>query len=226
MHASALVPTARAAGALYVIIIAAGIWSELGVRARLIHPGDSTATWSAITADLPLLRASIAADAVMILCDVALAVLLYALLRHVRRDVALAAMILRLIQAALIGASLLAPIGVVLLAGSDMPGPAPVALWLMELHGAGYDFGLIFFGANTLLTAWLLCRSGLVPVSLPALLGGAGLVYLAGSFTRLLAPEINALIQPAYALPLLAETAFCALLLLGLPRRRDAARAA
>jgi hypothetical protein len=226
MHADTITRTARVAGALYAIIIAAGIWSELGVRTRLIQPGDPAGTWAAIGANLPLLRASIAADALMILADVALAVLLFSLLRHVHREVALTAMVLRLMQAALIGASLLAPIGVILLVGADMTDPDAAALWLMNLHGAGYDFGLIFFGVNTLLTAWLLYRSGLVPVWLPALLVGAGLVYLAGSFTRLLAPEVNQMIQPAYALPLLAETAFCILLLLGLPLRREAASAA
>ncbi|MGI1663065.1 DUF4386 domain-containing protein [Palleronia sp. KMU-117] len=226
MHTHLITRTARAAGALYAVIIAAGIWSELGVRARLIQPGDAEATWAAIGAHLPLLRASIAADAVMLLADVALSVLLFALLRHVHREVALTAMVLRLIQAAIIGASLLAPIGVVLLANADVTDPARSALFLMELHGAGYDFGLIFFGVNTVLTAWLLCRSGLVPVWLAGLLGGAGLVYLAGSFTRLLAPEVNALLQPAYALPLLAETAFCIALLAGLPRHRAAPRAA
>jgi hypothetical protein len=225
MQSETFTGTARVAGALYAIIIAAGIWSELGVRARLIQPGDPAGTWAAIGANLPLLRASIAADALMILADVALAVLLFSMLRHVQREVALIAMVLRLMQATVIGASLLAPIGVVLLAGATVPDPATAALWLMDLHGAGYDFGLIFFGANTLLTAWLLCRSGLVPVWLSALLAGAGLVYLAGSFTRLLAPGINQLIQPAYALPLLAETAFCVLLLLGLPLRRKATSA-
>ena len=47
-------------------------------------------------------------------------------------SLALTAMVLRLIQAALIGASLLAPIGVVILAGADIPDQAAAALWLMD----------------------------------------------------------------------------------------------
>ncbi|MFN3146234.1 MAG: DUF4386 domain-containing protein [Paracoccaceae bacterium] len=212
MHATA--PLFRPAGAAYLVIIAAGLFAELGVRMPLTVAGDPAATWANVAANLPLFRLGLAADAVMILADVALAVLLYAIFRATQPQVALAAMALRLVQAAIIGASLLASLAAVLLVARGTPAPDTLAL-LMELHAQGYDFGLIFFGANTLLTAWLACRSGLFPAWLAALLGGAGIVYLVGSFTALLAPWINAMIQPAYGLPVIAETAFALMLLRG-----------
>ncbi len=212
MHATA--PLFRPAGAAYLVIIAAGLFAELGVRMPLTVAGDPTATWANVAAKLPLFRLGLAADAVMILADVALAVLLYAIFRATQPQVALAAMALRLVQAAIIGASLLASLAAVLLVARGTPAPDTLAL-LMEVHAQGYDFGLIFFGANTLLTVWLACRSGLFPAWLAALLGGAGIVYLVGSFTALLAPGINALIQPAYGLPVIAETAFALMLLRG-----------
>lgn len=212
MHASA--PLFRTAGAAYLVIIAAGLFAELGVRMPLTVAGDPAATWANVAANLPLFRLGLAADAVMILADVALAVLLYAIFRATQPQVALAAMALRLVQAAIIGASLLASLAAVLLVARGTPAPDTLAL-LMELHAQGYDFGLIFFGANTLLTAWLACRSGLFPAWLAALLGGAGIVYLVGSFTALLAPGINAMIQPAYVLPVIAETTFALMLLRG-----------
>lgn len=212
MHATA--PLFRPAGAAYLVIIAAGLFAELGVRMPLTVAGDPAATWANVAAKLPLFRLGLAADAVMILADVALAVLLYAIFRATQPQVALAAMALRLVQAAIIGASLLASLAAVLLVARGTPAPDTLAL-LMEVHAQGYDFGLIFFGANTLLTVWLACRSGLFPAWLAALLGGAGIVYLVGSFTALLAPGINALIQPAYGLPVIAETAFALMLLRG-----------
>jgi hypothetical protein len=158
----------------------------------------------------------------MILSDIALAVLLYAIFRPVQRELALGAMALRLIQAALIGASLLVLLAGLILAERGDPAMAGTLLELFALHAAGYDFGLIFFGVNTLLTAWLLCHSGLTGRWLPALLGLAGIVYLFGSFTRLLAPDLNAAMQPAYLVPVIAETAFAVALLTGLGARRAA----
>ncbi len=211
-------PYARLAGVFYLIILAAGLWSELGVRAQLLHPGDALATWDATRAALPLFRWGLAADTAMILSDIALAVLLFALFRPVQRDVALAALVLRLMQAALIGASLLALLAGLHLVQTGTQADARVLLNLYALHGAGYDFGLIFFGANTVLTAWLLCRSGWTGAWLPGLLMAAGGVYLAGSVTRFMAPDWNLWMQPAYLVPVVAETAFAFVLLVGLRR--------
>ena len=88
----------------------------------------------------------------------------------------------------------------------------------MQVHSATLRSASIsiFFGVNTLLTAWLLRRSGMVPAWLPPLLAAAGLVYLVGSYTRLLAPGLNAAMQPAYAVAVIAELAFAILLLTGL----------
>lgn len=216
---------ARIAGALYLLVIAAGIWAEAAVRMQMIHTGDPAATWAAMSAGLGLFRASLAADILMMLADIGLAVLFFALLRHIDRDIALAAMALRLIQAAIIGASLMAEIAALLILDGRSAAEAPAVLRLMELHAAGYDLGLIFFGVNTLLTAWLLARSGLVPGWLPPALYAAGAVYLLGSFSRFLAPELNAAIQPAYLIAVFAESALCLSLLFGCRGRARAATA-
>ena len=210
---------ARTAGVLYVAVILLGIGSELGLRAPLLTPGDPTATWAATTAGLGRLRLAILADTAMILADVGLAILFFALLRHAGERIALTAMVLRLIQAALIGASLLALIGAADLAVGGRAEAAPTILTLFEVHGIGYDLGLVFFGVNTGLTALLLSRAGLGPRWLPALLWAAAAVYLAGSLTRLGWPGVNALIQPAYAVPVIAETALAVVLLTGLARQ-------
>ena len=76
--------TARAAGGLYLIIIIAGIFAEFFVRQSLIVPGDATTTASNIMASEGLFRAGIAGDLVMIMSDVALALVFYVLLKPVK----------------------------------------------------------------------------------------------------------------------------------------------
>ncbi|QDC10456.1 DUF4386 domain-containing protein [Oceanicola sp. D3] len=205
--------TQRSAGALYASVILLGLGAELLVRMPLISWDNAAATWQAVSANTGLFRLGILADTAMVMADIGLAVLFFALLRHVHRDWALAAMVLRLMQAAIIAASLLATVGALNLVTG--PSAAPEALLaLLEIHSIGYDIGLVFFGANTLITAWLLARSGLVPRWLPPLLSLAGLVYLAGSITRIIAPDLNTLMQPAYAVPVVAEVALAITLLI------------
>lgn len=209
---------ARMAGAMYLAIIALGITSEFALRGPLTALGDGQATAQAIMADPLALRLSLLADTGMLLADIGLALLLFAVFSHVSRAVAGAAMIFRLMQAGVIAASLLALIGLLTLADQGAL-DGPTALALLDVHGTGYDLGLIFFGVNTVLTAWLAARSGLVPGWLPPLLYAAAAVYLVGSTVRLAAPELTPLIEPAYIIALIAEVSFMVILLRGFGRR-------
>ncbi|MCA1285474.1 DUF4386 domain-containing protein [Salipiger bermudensis] len=203
---------ARLAGALYLLIILLGLTSEVALRGSLIMPGDAVATAEAILAQPGTLRLSLAADTVMALADVALAVLLYLLLRPVSGALALMAMVFRLVQAALIAMSLLFQYGALLILQGD--GAPEAAMLALELHGHGYDLGLVFFGVNSLLTGWLLVLSGFVPKLLGWLIAAAGVVYILGSAILFMAPAMADLFAPAYLLPVLSETAFCLWLLI------------
>lgn len=203
----------RAAGALYVTIILLGLSAEFALRGPLIDATSAPLTFAAISTHLPQFRLSILADAGMILADVALAVALFGLLRPFHAGLAMTAMVLRLMQAAIIAASALALLAVDGIIAAD--GTPETVQQLVLLHAAGYDFGLIFFAGSTALTAWLLAQTRLVPHWLPPLLGGAALVYVAGSVTRIIAPELNALMQPAYLVPVIGEVALAITLLIG-----------
>ncbi|MBN9886789.1 DUF4386 domain-containing protein [Salipiger abyssi] len=205
---------ARFAGLLYLLIILLGLGSELALRGPLLVPGDALATAERILAAPGLLRLSVAADTLMALADVALAVLLYLLLRPVNGAVALLAMVFRLVQAALIAMSLLLLFGALLALDRMGGAAAETALLATELHAHGYDLGLVFFGINSLLTGWLLLRSGYVPRALGVLLGLAGAVYVCGSALRFFVPALTEAFAPAYLLPVIAETAFCLWLLI------------
>lgn len=207
-------PLFAAAGLLYLIIILCGVWSEGVARGTLITPGAPEATQAAIAAAPGLWAASIAADLAMLLADVAIAAVFLRLFAISSPLLAPLAFALRLVQAALIGAALLP----LTLAPSLSPALLDHAI---ALHGLGYDLGLVFFGVNCIVMAAMLVRAGLFGRLLPLALAGSGAVYLTGSLSALFAPAFNAAMQPAYALPLLAEGAFCLWLILrGLGSRR------
>ena len=212
-------PLARAAGLLYLAIIALGLWSELGVRARLIVPGDDAATAANLLASQGLFALSLAADTVMAMADIALAIVLAALFWTVAPVLAAMAAAFRLIQAATIAAALVAYHGALLILQQGGPGAAGAAGIALALHGDGYDLGLAFFGVNSLLTGWLVIRSRLLPRLIGVGVAAAGLVYLAGSAAVFLAPDLVPVITPAYGVPILAESDMAlGLLLLGLRR--------
>jgi len=212
--------TLRLAGALYLAIIVLGIGSEAALRAPLIDLGNAAASAAAIRDAAGTFRLSAAADLVMALCDVALAVLLFMLFRPVAPILALTAMVFRLVQAAIISANLIHLQAALLLiaGGPDLATLAPdeasaLATLFLALHGHGYDLGLAFFGINSVLTGVLIWMSGLVPRAIGAGLIAAGAVYLTGSGLRLLAPAMVDAFMPAYGVAVIAETAFCLWLL-------------
>jgi hypothetical protein len=209
MQATDTEQTARLAGWAYLAIIVVGVTAEAVLRAGILVPDDPARTAANITAEAFRFHLSMLFDAVMILCDVALAVLLYRFFRPVDATLAMAAMVFRLVQAAVLAGNLMT-LQLALMLGSADAGLAHVFL---VAHGIGYDIGLLFFGVNMVLTANLLCRSNLTHQVLSMGLALSGLVYLTGSILRLLAPDLSAAFAPAYAMPLVAESLFCLWLL-------------
>ncbi len=206
---------ARFAGLLYLVIIVTGLGAELGLRGPLIDLGDADATAAAILAAPGRFRLAIAADLLMALSDAGLAIVLYLIFRAAAPGLALSAMVFRLIQTVLIAASLMALLTAwLVLTRADGLADAPaLALVFLDLHGHGYDLGLVFFGVNGLIMGLLVWRSGLFAKAFGAGLAIAGLVYLVGGFLRFFAPDLSPLFVPAYGLTIVAEAAFCLRLL-------------
>src|SRR3990172_7781500 len=87
---------ARIGGLLYLFIIVAAGFGELFVRNRLIVWGDAAATANNILDSETLFRVGLAGEMLTCVCDVALAMILYVLLRPVGRNLALLAAFFRL----------------------------------------------------------------------------------------------------------------------------------
>ena len=84
---------------------------------------------------------------------------------------------------------------------------------MTELHAIGYDVGLILFAVNSVLMSVLLWRSD-VPKVIAVGIAASGLVYATGSLTRLVAPDWVVVMEPAYLIPMIAESALCLWLLI------------
>jgi hypothetical protein len=184
---------ARIAGLAYLIIIITGIFAEFFVRAGLTVPGDAAATAGNILGAQNLFRLGIAADVVMIICDILLALILYLLFKTVNQGLALLAAFFRLIQAAVLGANLLNLFLVLRLLGGDgflevySTGQLQSLAYLaLRMHGIGYAAALVFFGFSLLILGYLILRSDLIPKVFGILLIIAACGYLTDSFARIL----------------------------------------
>lgn len=207
---------ARAAGALYLIIIVLGLFGEVVVRTSIISPGDATATATNVLAAEGLFRTGFLADSIMFLSDVALAVLLFVLLRPVNKTLALVALFFRLTQTAVIALNLLNYHAALLLLKE--PGYASafeaaqlssLASLFLDLHSHGYDLALILFGVHCLLLGYLITKSLYLPKAMGYLVMAAGATYLVGSYTRFLFPDFVGTVSPIYLVAIVSELSLC-----------------
>lgn len=220
--------TARTAGVLYVIIIACGLFAEIGVRSQLIEPGDPTATAQNIVDSPMLFRAGLAADIVMFIADVGIAVVLYQLLKPLGRTLALLAAAFRMTQTAVIGLNLLNMFQAVrILDDADYLGAfgadqtATLALLYLDAHKYGYILGLAFFGVSTLIVGYLALSSRQMPRPLAVLLVLAGAGYLIDTFSFFLIPGYDGSASPIVLAPALVAEVWFALWLLTKGRRLE-----
>ncbi|HSD73996.1 MAG TPA: DUF4386 domain-containing protein [Steroidobacteraceae bacterium] len=201
-------PYARICGALYLYIIVAGIFAEVFVRSRLIVPADAAATATNIIANEQLFRIGFSGELLHLAFDVAVAALLYALLRPVNRIVALLAAFMRLVSDIILAAVSVSHFATLrLLADADylktfQPEQLQaLALLALKLHGDGYNICLFFFGFACLALGYLIFRSGYLPRAIGALLALAGACYLLNSLGHFLAPPFAARLFPALFVP-------------------------
>src|SRR5713226_8841391 len=92
---------ARIAGLLFLISIVAGGFGELYVPTVLIVSGDATATANNVIASDFLFRMGFASYLIEAICDIALTLILYVLLRPVGKELALLAVFFRLVGTAI-----------------------------------------------------------------------------------------------------------------------------
>jgi hypothetical protein len=206
---------ARIGGFLYLIIIAAGFFSEGYVRGSLIVSGNAAATAHNILASETLYRLGGAAEFLTLFCDIVLALILYTLLKPVNSSLALLAAFFRLVFSAVYATlSLLHFAPLMLLGGGGFLAVfrpdqlQALAMLSLKLHSVGYNISLVFFGVHLVLIGGLIAASNFLPRIIGVLLAIAGLCYLINSFANFMAPAFADVLFPYILLPgLVAEAA-------------------
>jgi hypothetical protein len=199
---------ARTGGALYLIIIAVGMFGELLTRGPIIVSGDAAATASHITHSLSLWRAGIAGDILMHMCDIGVMLVFYVLLSPVSRNIALFALLSNLVQTSVLVANKLNLLIPTFLLGDAeyLKAFTPqqlhaLAYVSLKTHEYGFGLGLIFFGMTCIALGYLIFRSGYLPKVLGAGMQLAGVCYLINSFVQILVPALAPRLSPAILLP-------------------------
>jgi hypothetical protein len=213
---------ARVGGILYLVIILIGLLGEAAVRSSIVVPRDASATAANLRSTEWLWRLGVAGEVVLLSCATALAVILYVLLRPVRRDLALMAAFFNLVCIAIEGvaavslATALHPLGSSAYLQAFTPQQLDtMAMLSVRAHATGFGVALIFFGIECVLLGWLIRRSGYMPNVIGVLMQIAGVCYVVNSFAMLLWPWLSSRMFPAILLPaLIAELSLALWLLL------------
>lgn len=204
---------ARVGGVLYLVIIVLGAAGEAVVRGRIVVPGNATATAANLRSMEWLWRLGVAGEIVLLTCAVALALILYVLLRPVGRDLALLALLFNLVSIAIEGvaavslAAALLPMTSAAYASAFSPEQLDaMAMLSIRSHSTGFGVALIFFGVECVILGYLIFRSHYMPQVIGVLMQIAGLCYVINSFALLLSPPLSTRLFPAILIPsLIAE---------------------
>jgi hypothetical protein len=207
---------ARIGGVLYLIIIVIGFCSEFFVRDKLVVSGDVTATANNIVGSESLWRITIAGELILLVCSVALAMILYVLLKPVNKNLALLAAFFNLVEFPIEAVSKLFLFSALFFSGNAdyLKAFEPLQLHALvkislKLHDYGFGIDLVFFGCACLVYGYLIFRSGYLPGILGILMAIAGLSYLINSFTLILAPAYAGSILPILMFALVGELSLC-----------------
>ena len=184
---------ARIAGVLYLIIIAAGMFGGL-TRESLLVSGDAVATAENILESEGLFRASITADLIMVLADVAIGVAFFYLLLPVHKGLSLLSAAFRLAQAAALGINLLTLFIVLQFLNGDaaasVTGDAQAQAYIFfKAHGVGYNLALMFFATSLLIQGYLVYISGYFPKILGVMLIIASAGYYVDNIASFVLPN-------------------------------------
>lgn len=189
---------ARIVGALYLVVFVLGPFAFFLGRTSVVVPGDATATAANIMASESMFRLGMVAETAIVLVEIAVAALLYVLLRPVSRPLALASALARFAQSVLQAVNLFTAVPALLLLGgaSYLTTFEPdqwnaLVLLFFDMNAFMILIWGLIFGFHLLLLGYLVYRSGFWPRILGILLiiGAAG--YLLQSYGHLLAPQFD-----------------------------------
>jgi hypothetical protein len=197
---------ARLAGVLGLISVVAGAFGEAYVPGLMFVAGDAPATAQRILGSEFLFRLGFAAYLVEAVCDAALTMVFWVLVRPVHRNVAMLMVVFRIISTCgFAGSEVLYFSALPMLRGARavtalQPGEVDaLAYLLLRMASFGGSLFSAFYGFANIVFGWLIYRSGYIPRVFGVGMGLTGVAFALRTFLLILAP--------AYASGLLLATA-------------------
>lgn len=187
---------ARIAGVLFLISLVAGGFGEAYVPTKVIVSGDAAATAANIKAYDFLFRLGFAGFLIESLCDIGLALIFYALLKPVNKQLSLLAAFFGLVGTTLFAAAelffflptfILGDSAWLTTFSSDQLNS--LGLLSLRFFGFGVAISSLYYGMGWLVRAYLMFRSGYLPKFLGVLMAIGGLAFVVQAFGRVVAPH-------------------------------------
>ena len=172
---------ARIAGLCFLLSLFAGGFGEGYVPAKTIVAKNAAATTDNILRHETIFRVGFAAYLVEALCDVALALLLYALLRPVHKDLSLLAAFFGVVGTAIYAVGEVAFFSMLVRNEGN--------LFAQLLFGYAANISMMFYGIASVLRGYLIYRSTYFPKWLGVLLMLAGCGFFTKTFLFVLTPQ-------------------------------------
>lgn len=194
---------ARLAGAAYLFALPLSFFAEFYVMGRIVSPHGAGMTASNLAANQQLFRLGTASNFAVFLADCILIASLYLVLRQINRLVATIALVVRIMETALLFVAILFDMQAIKLldnttymSGSDQQTLALLARWSLSGHGAAYNFALVLAGTGSTLFCYLWWKSGYIPKPLAALGMVASLILAVSTFAAIPLANAQTLLGP------------------------------
>lgn len=205
-HVATLQRYARAAGVAMLLSIVFGFLGEMYLPGRIIVSGDAAATAANVRGNPMLFRLTFASYLVEGICDVALSVFFYILLKPVNRNLALLSAFFGIVstvtfavaQSSFFAASLiLRETGG--MTAFTLEQREALAFLGVRIAGMIAWLFLCMYGIASMIRGYLIARSGYLPwiIGILLMIGGAG--FFLRSITYILAPSLS---TPLLLLPM------------------------
>ena len=211
---------ARLAGALYLVVILAGMFAEVFIRPKIMVAGDAAATARNLAAHVQLYRVGLLTDLLTVVAAVAEGVIVYYLFRPVSRILALTSLLIALVSnAGEVVSGLIHLLPLIILHGGHAAQTLSLSQWeelaqlAMRTHTGFLAITLAIFSFALFIDGYLVYVSTFVPKIIGVLLMVASACYLLNSTANLLdlplGPLDGLILIPSF----LGELSFCLWLL-------------
>jgi Domain of unknown function (DUF4386) len=180
---------------VFLVAIVAGGFGEAFAPAHFVVPGDAAATAHNVTASGTLFRLGFVGYLAESVTDVALTFLLYILLRPVHANLALLAVLFRLMATATFAFGELFYFAPTLMLGGDgyLKAFTPdqlhaLALLSLNVYSAAGNLFDVHYGIASIILGYLMFRSGYLPRAMGALWVAGGLGFVLANLVWVFAP--------------------------------------